>query len=274
MTASRVVSSRTGPATPVCVSADCGAATASPAARLGEVSALYRIWLQSILKLRGLPNFQRNCFRLAGGNQRMTDAFAARLGLRVRLGCPISAIEHGDSGVTVEFQEFGEPRKLEADYLVSSHSHRNPGQDSDQARLARVEGLRAASNVVFGSQSRVLLQSRTRFWQGELPSINLDTGEAAMYLVYQTADEVPGERAILMGSGKADATAAEALSAFTRVYPGKSHTVETAYVHNWSQGSLGAQLRAAPLQAGHVEKILAADDRAGRADPLRRLSRR
>ena len=29
---------------------------------------------------RGLPNFKRSCFRLQGGNQRMTDAFAARLG--------------------------------------------------------------------------------------------------------------------------------------------------------------------------------------------------
>ncbi len=90
----------------------------SPAARNSDVSALFRLWQQAISRLRGLPVFKREVFRLKGGNQRLTDTFAAKLGERVRLGCPITAIEHGESSVTVRFNEFEEAKELAADYLV------------------------------------------------------------------------------------------------------------------------------------------------------------
>jgi monoamine oxidase len=91
----------------------CGArrGDGTPASRAGDHSALFRLWQQAIQKLRGLPVFKREVFRLRGGNQLMTDAFTARLGDRVRLGCPITAIERGDAGVTVHFTEFGKKQK-------------------------------------------------------------------------------------------------------------------------------------------------------------------
>ncbi len=171
------------------------------AARNGEVSALFRVWQAAIVKRRGLPVFKREVFRLKGGNQLMTDTFAAKLGERVRLGCPITSIERGDSSVTVHFREFGEPAKLEAEYLVCSIPLAilkkipvKPDWPESKNFVIR--------NVVFGSQARVVLQSRTKFWKGDVPSINLETGDPAMYLVYQTADEVPGSRGVLMGSGR------------------------------------------------------------------------
>lgn len=226
----------------------------SPASRNNEVSALYRIWQQAIVKRRGLPVFKREVFRLKGGNQLMTDTFAAKLGERVRLGCPITSIAHSDTSVTVEFQEFGAPRKLEADYLVCCIPLAilrtipvTPAWPESKAYVLE--------NVVFSTQSRVLLQSRTRFWKGDLPSINLETGESAMYYVYETADEVPGERSILMGSGKPDVTEAEALAAFTKVYPGKSHTVEKAYVHNWSKDPWSFSCERHPFPLGTLSKF-------------------
>jgi monoamine oxidase len=224
------------------------------AARNSSVSALFRIWQQAIVKHRGLPAFKREVFRLRGGNQLMTDTFAAKLGDRVRLGCPITAIEHGDSGVTVQFEEFGQPRKLEAEYLVCC---------VPLGILAKIPVTPAwpeskeyvLKNTQFSSQSRVLLQSRTRFWKGDLPSINLETGESAMYLCYQTADEVPGERAILMGSGKPDATPAEAMAAFKKVYPGKSHTLEQAYVHNWVKDPWSFNCERSPFPLGTLKKF-------------------
>src|SRR5262245_12199625 len=73
----------------------------TPAARNREVSALFRIWQSAIMKRRGLPVFKREVYRLKGGNQLMTDTFASKLGERVRLGCPITKIERGESSVTV-----------------------------------------------------------------------------------------------------------------------------------------------------------------------------
>ena len=88
-----------------------------------------------------------------------------------------------------------------------------------------------------------------------MPSINLETGEPAMYLVYQTADEVPGERGVLMGSGRSDVTADEALAAFRRFYPGKAHTVEQAIVHNWSKDPWAFYCERMPFPLGQLKKF-------------------
>lgn len=226
----------------------------SPAARNSELSALFRLWQQAIVKRRGLPVFKREVFRLKGGNQLLTDTFAAKLGSRVRLGCPITAIDHGESSVTVRFKEFGDEQKLEADYLVCC---------IPLAILKKIPVTPAwpeskryvLDNVAFGSQSRVLLQSRTPFWKGDLPSINLETGDSSMYLVYETADEVEGDRSILMGSGRADVTADEAMTAFKGFYPGKSHTLEQAYVHNWSKDPWAFGCERTPFALGTLNKF-------------------
>ena len=224
------------------------------AARNHEVSALFRIWQTAIVKRRGLPVFKREVYRLKGGNQLMTDTFAAQLGDRVRLGCPIRSIDHGNSSVTVHFQEFGEPKTLEAEYLVCCiplailrRIPVTPAWPESKAFVIR--------NVVFGTQSRVILQSRTPFWKGDLPSINLETGDPAMYLVYQTADEVPGTRSVLMGSGRSDLTADQALSAFRRFYPGKSPTIEQALVYNWAKDPWAFGCERMPFPLGQLKKF-------------------
>ena len=59
---------------------------ASPAA-LGFIggrgSALQAVWHAAILKLRGVPLWPPEVYRLVGGNQTLTDTFATRLGDRV-----------------------------------------------------------------------------------------------------------------------------------------------------------------------------------------------
>jgi monoamine oxidase len=226
----------------------------TPAGRNGEVSALFRVWQAAIVRRRGLPVFKREVFRLKGGNQLTTDTFAAKLGGRVRLGCPITAIERGDSSVTVHFREFGQPAKLEAEYLVCSIPLAilkdipvTPAWPEAKAFVIR--------NVVFGSQSRVVLQSRTKFWKGDVSSINLETGDPAMYLVYQTADEVPGTRGVLMGSGRADVTADEALAAFRRFYPGKRPSIEQAIVHNWAKDPWAFGCERMPFPLGQLSRF-------------------
>jgi monoamine oxidase len=178
--------------------------------------------------------FPREVFRLKGGNQLMTDAFAAKLGGRVRLGCPITSIERGSSSVTVHFVEFGEPAKLEAEYLVCSIPMAILKDIPVEPAWPEAKAY-AIRNLAFSSHARVVLQSRTKFWRGDVSSINLESGDPAMYAVGQTADEVPGPRGLLMGSGRADVTADEALAAFRRFYPGKKPPIEQAIVHNWAK---------------------------------------
>lgn len=226
----------------------------SEAARNSEVSALFRLWQQAIIQHRGLPVFKREVYRLKGGNQRLTDTFAALLGERVRLGCPVTAIERGETQVAVQFEEFGEGRRIKADYLVCS---------IPLAILKRIpvspewpEPKRyVIDNVVFGTQSRVLLQARTGFWEGDLPSINLETNESGVQLIWETGDDVPGERRMLMGAGDSELTPDEALAAFNRFYPGRSHTIERAYVHNWSADPWAFSCERLPFRLGTLKRF-------------------
>jgi monoamine oxidase len=92
----------------------------------------------------------------------------------------------------------------------------------------------ALMHTVMGMQSRVILQTKSAFWRGDVPSINFETGNSNMSSVYETADDVPGERRLLMGSGKPVQTAEEALAAFRKFYPGKNpDTIEQCIVHQW-----------------------------------------
>ena len=199
----------------------------------GDVSALFRLWQDAIRSLRGLPTFSRNVFHLRGGNQLLPDTFAAKLGDRVRKNCPVTEIEHDASGVRVTFTENEKPQKLDADFLVVCMS---PLIFSGVkvTPVLPAEKEYAISHVQIGMQSRVLLQTRTAFWKGDVPSINLETGDKNMVLVYQTAADVPGERHVLMGSGAAIQTEEDAIAAFRKFYPGAAKdTIERCIVHQW-----------------------------------------
>jgi monoamine oxidase len=206
----------------------------SPSDKSNEASALYRIWQAAIVKLRGLPTFRRDVYRLQNGNQTLTDEFARRLGDRVRLGCPVTSIAHGASGVTVNITEFGEQKTLEADYLVSSIPLMILRKIPVTPQWPE-EKLPIIQRVRFSTQTRVVLQSRTKFWNGDVPSINLELDDSNLRSTFQIADEVPSNRGVLIGTAGNETTPQDALAAFRNRYPGQRATIEQCYVHNWSK---------------------------------------
>lgn len=85
-------------------------------------SALHVLWHAAILKIRGVPLFPIDVYRIKGGNQVMTDTFTRKLGDRVHTRCPVTSIERGETGVRVSYVEGGEHKKLDADHLVCTMS--------------------------------------------------------------------------------------------------------------------------------------------------------
>ncbi len=90
---------------------------------LGEEdsSALYRIWRLAAERSRGIPPSQGEMFRLQGGNEQLPIAFARRLGPRLRLAHPITAIRQSGSGVRVSYREYGYDgeKTMDADFFVN-----------------------------------------------------------------------------------------------------------------------------------------------------------
>lgn len=198
----------------------------------GQASALNSIWFSAIKKRRGMRQFERRLFRIQGGNQTLTDRFASKLDERLRLGTPVTAIRHGGSGVTVHFTESGQEKRLEADYLVSCipmFMLRNipvtPDWPASRGYIVR--------NLPYDSYGRAILQSRTRFWEKDGVSPNLEFGGEALSSVWTMADEVKTDRGLLIGTAPIG-SAEKAMAAFRKYYPGHSEDIEQALAIDWT----------------------------------------
>ena len=199
----------------------------------GDPSALYLIWQTAIAKMRGLPLFKREVFHLKGGNQLLPDTFAAKLGDRIQRNSQVTTIEHNDTSVTVHYRQEKKEHVLTADHAVICVSPLVLDRIKVTPDWPEAKAF-ALKNTLMGMQSRVLLVTADDFWKGDVPSINLETGDPNMNLVYETATDVPGERRVLMGSGKPVQTPEETIAAFRKFYPGaKKDTIEQCIVHQW-----------------------------------------
>ena len=220
----------------------------------GSHSALWAVWLDAIMKLRGIPLQPRDLYRLQGGNQILTDTLAAKLGDRVRLGCPVTAIRRGDTAVEVTYREFGRERTMEADFLVCSLSAvmlRQIPVTPDWPEHHKY----AIGNVPYHTVARVVLQSRTAFWNQDGISPNLTLGLPALHHVWRTADEVRTRRGLLMGAAQPGTTAASALAGFRKYYPGKSENIEHGLVWDWSRDPWAMACETIAFQPGELPKL-------------------
>lgn len=198
-----------------------------------DPSALYRIWTAAIIKMRGLRQQPRELYHLKGGNELLTDAFAIRLGDRIRRHSPVTGLKHTSAGVTVVFERGGKKEEMSADHVVLCMSPASVSALTVTPGWSDAKGF-ALGNTRLGMHSRVLLQTKTPFWKGDWPSINLQSGNPRMGSVCEAAEDIPGERRLLFGTGQAVQTPEQTLAAFRSFYPGKAKdTIEQCIVHQW-----------------------------------------
>jgi len=231
-----------------------GASAAALAHFGGSGSALVWIWGAAVKKLRGTPLVATKLFRIQGGNQRMTDAFAARLGERVHLGCPVTAIRHDSGGVTVTCREFGQEKKMEADHLVSCVSLVVLRQIPVTPAWPEAKTF-VIQNMPYYTRTRVIFQSRTRFWKTDGVSPNWEPPGPHLNELWSIADEVITPRGVLIGGAEPGATAEAALAAFHKLYPGKSADIEQALVYNWAADPYAGMCERISYQPGELAKF-------------------
>jgi monoamine oxidase len=198
-----------------------------------QESALQSVWQAALLKLRGVPLVPPEVFRIQGGNARLPEEFARRLGERVRLGCPVVAIERGETGVRVRYREAGQEKTMDGDWLVSAMS-------LVQLRQVPVtpEWPEARRHVVHGfpyyTASRPVFQSRTRFWERDGVSPNLILNDPALEHTWRMGEDVETGRGLIVATAPGFTRAEDALAAFRKHYPGQRDDIEQAFVIDWA----------------------------------------
>ena len=220
----------------------------------GGSSALQAVWHAAILKRRGVPSWPTQVFRLIGGNSRLPETFAAKLGDRVKLGCPITGIRHGESGVTVEYREFRESKEISADYLVCCMSAVMLRQIP--IKPAFPDNKRwAVGNVPYYSATRPVFQSRTKFWREQGRSINIEFSRPELEHVWSMGDDVETQRGLVVGTAHPGVKADSALAAFREVYPESRDTIEHAMVIDWSRDPWCMACETTSYKPGELRKF-------------------
>jgi monoamine oxidase len=220
----------------------------------GRGSALQAVWHAAILKIRGVPLFPPKVFRLVGGNQTLTDTFARRLGEKVRLHSPITAIEHGETGVRVSLREGNGSSRLEGDYLVCAMSARMLRLLPITPALPEGKAF-AIANVPYYHDTRVVFQSRSRFWQRDGVSPNMEFGEPQLYHVWPTSEEVKTSRGLLAGTASGAGTVERALETFRKLYPGRSEDIERTHVVVWALDPWASACERTSYRPGQLAKF-------------------
>ncbi len=198
----------------------------------GSGSALQSVWHAAILKIRGVPLVPPKVYRLVGGNQKLPDTFAAKLGDRVKLNSPVTKITYSPEGVNVTCGKTGSERTVEGDYLVCAMSawmlRQIPATPAWPEKKASAVG-----NVPYYSHTRYIMQSKSKFWDEDHVSPNMNLDDPKLYNVWRTGDEVNTSRGLLAGTAAGPGTVEEGLATFRKYYPGKSENIEKVKAVVW-----------------------------------------
>ncbi|HZK64884.1 MAG TPA: FAD-dependent oxidoreductase [Puia sp.] len=219
-----------------------------------NTSALASLWGTAILKMRGVPLWPTEIFRLKGGNQMLPNAFAKRLGERVVLDARIMSIKNGESGVTVSFKKHNEQKELSADYFVNCiplpafrHIPIEPAVSPERQYIF--------DNVTYDSYQRFVFQASSKFWLEDGLSINISFDSPDLWDVWQSADEVDSNRVIILGTGAGGISPQRALAAFRDMYPGKKDSIEQVISKDWTKDAYSSTCERKSFPIGTFKKF-------------------
>ncbi len=245
-----------------------------------HVNALYGVWRFAVMKARGIPLSEGETFHLAGGNEEMPKAFAVRLGARVKLNHPITAIDHDTDGVTVSYTAYGRdtPQTMRADYLVNCISL------PVFRRIAVTPPLSTAKqyvvdNLSFSSHPFFVFEAETKFWLDDgFTNLSMEFEHPDISSIWAMPETARSTRVVLKAFGPGGLSPQRVLAAFREVYPGKKDTIVQALTFDWTKDMLAPTCEMEPLPVGELRRfwpeIMKPDGRlyfAGTyADPLSR----
>ncbi|MBL7735857.1 MAG: NAD(P)/FAD-dependent oxidoreductase [Chitinophagaceae bacterium] len=232
---------------------------ASPAALrfLGgeKSSALQELWKAAILKKRGINAIPVDVYRLKGGNQGLPDAFAKRLGSRIKLNCPILSINNEKDHVSVAYREFGEEKEMKADFLANCIPP--PAFRKIPVTPSFSPGKQyVIDHVAYGSYCHFIFQASSKFWLDDgFKTINMQLDHPDIYEIWQIAEEVDTHRVVLLATGPGGVSPERALAGFRAAYPGKKDTIEQALVKDWTKDPFAPTCERVNFPMGELKKF-------------------
>lgn len=133
-------------------------------------------------------------YKIRGGNDRLPRAFAARHTDRIRYGAVVKEIRQAEAAAEVLYEQAGTPQRLEADRVVCALPFTvlrtlavTPAFPDDKTAAIR--------DLSHGNVTRVVLQTRSRFWTKE--GLNGFAMVDRPMEVWNPSFDQPGKRGLL-----------------------------------------------------------------------------
>ena len=222
-----------------------------------HTSALYSIWRLAAMKSRGIPPSGGKIFRLKGGNEQLSIAFAKRLGSRVKLAHPITSIQQSDQSVTVTYREYGydEDKTLDAEFFVNCITL-TVFRNIPVTPPLSPEKQYVVDNLTYTSHPFYVFEANSRFWLDDgFRSINMEFEHPDISSIWEVPSEVETTRVILKANGPGGLSPRRVLAAFRQVYPGKRDTIVQALTKDWTQDKLAPSCEMVPFPIGEMRKF-------------------
>jgi monoamine oxidase len=234
-------------------------ASAAAIAWLGgeDSSALFCIWRLAAKRSRGIPPSEGQMLRLRGGNEQLPNAFARRLGPRVRLAHRITAIHHSDAGVTVSYREYGydEVRTLDADYFVNCISLAIFSAIPVQPPLSPQKQY-VVDNLTYTSHPFYVFEASSRFWLADgFKSINMQFDHPDISSIWEVPSEIESTRVVLKAFAPGGLSPQRVLAGFRQVCPGKRDTIVQGLTKDWTQDVLAPSCEMLPFPLGQMHRF-------------------
>jgi monoamine oxidase len=222
-----------------------------------HTNALYFLWRLSIMYSRGIPLSEGETFHLKEGNEQLPAAFAKRLGDRVRLNHPITAIQHSATAVTVSCRPFGgkQELKLLADVFVNCISLPVFQSIPIMPALSPAKQY-VVDHLKYSSHPFYVFEAASKFWlEDGIPSINMEFQHPLIESIWMETNNVDTQRVILKAFGPSGFPPQQVLAAFREVYPGKKDTIEQALTLDWSKDKYAPVCEMEPFPIGEMHKF-------------------
>jgi monoamine oxidase len=178
---------------------------------------------------------------VVGGTSRLTDAMAASVGDRVRLGSPVTAIEQGPERCTVRLAD-GE--SVSADFVLAATPFSSLRRIAFDPPLEGVQA-EAVADMPYNSQSQIWFIVKEPYWEDDGMGASMWTDGPLQYVRQQIepngdrikmsaiASSRKGERLDAMSPRERGAFA---LAEIERIRPSTRGKLEVMGVHSWAQG--------------------------------------
>ena len=218
----------------------------------------------ALQRLRALAwrNPTRQWTRIRGGNDQLPGAFARALARRIHYGTAVTHIEQTSRSVRVSVERTGQRDTIDGDYVVCTIPF--PVLRTlpmTQAFPTRVQAV--IRDYGYGSTTKVVLQTRSRFWESEGLS-GFGTTDRPGQQVWNITGGQPGPRGLLVVyttgsvvSEKAGPLEADRISWAAKeaefLFPGLAAELEGGMAYSWDEDPWSRSAFPQPLPGQLIE---------------------